>query len=116
MTIDRRSLLAFGALFGAQTLARAAEPAPAPPPAPALDPVKEKRIHEDWAFLDRYRADNTALLSAGTKADVVFMGDSITKAGWRRIRSSSFRGACAVASAARRHRKCWCVSATTSSP
>jgi lysophospholipase L1-like esterase len=78
--INRRHLLAFGAVAGASSLARAAEPAPLPAP-PPLDPVKEQRLHEDWAYLDRYRTDNAAAASSGTAIDAVFMGDSITE-GW----------------------------------
>ena len=38
----------------------------------------EERLHEDWPWLDRYRAANAAVTGPVT---VVFMGDSITQ-GW----------------------------------
>jgi lysophospholipase L1-like esterase len=52
-----------------------------------LDCLDEKtrsvvdRNQNDWAQLNRYRADNQALLASQAKVDVVFMGDSITE-GW----------------------------------
>jgi lysophospholipase L1-like esterase len=39
------------------------------------------RNQTDWAQLNRYRADNEAMLASKAKVDVVFMGDSITE-GW----------------------------------
>ena len=46
------------------------------------DQERERRLHEDWAWLGRYQAENAALPAA--RADVpriVFLGDSITQ-GW----------------------------------
>jgi len=43
------------------------------------DQERERRLHEDWAWLGRYQAENAALPAA--RADVpriVFLGDSIT--------------------------------------
>jgi lysophospholipase L1-like esterase len=40
-----------------------------------------ERNQTDWAQLNRYRADNQALLASRARVDVVFMGDSITE-GW----------------------------------
>lgn len=47
--------------------------------APAADEA-ERRLHEDWAWLGRYREANAALKPARAPR-VVFMGDSITQ-GW----------------------------------
>ena len=44
----------------------------------ALHAVEEDRLHNDWAALCRYRAENAAL-HRGTAPRVVFMGDSITE-------------------------------------
>lgn len=41
----------------------------------------EQRLHTDWAWIGRYRAENAALVASGVRPDVVFMGDSITE-GW----------------------------------
>ncbi len=46
--------------------------------APAL---KVHRLLSDWAYLERFRADNAALRASGARVEVVFMGDSITE-GW----------------------------------
>lgn len=48
--------------------------------AAAQDQAAEKRLHEDWPWLERYQAANAAL-PAATASRVVFMGDSITQ-GW----------------------------------
>ena len=41
----------------------------------------ERRLHEDWAWLGRYRAANAALLPDPAHPRIVFIGDSITQ-GW----------------------------------
>ena len=41
----------------------------------------ERPLHDDWAWIGRYRAENAALIASGVRPDVVFMGDSITE-GW----------------------------------
>jgi lysophospholipase L1-like esterase len=46
------------------------------------DPAAEARLHDDWAWTARYRADNAALAGAPAGSPrVVFLGDSITQ-GW----------------------------------
>ena len=63
----------------------AATPAAAPSPA-------EQRLHTDWAWLGRYRADNAALGAPKPGEDrVVFMGNSITE-GWARYFPTMFAG------------------------
>jgi lysophospholipase L1-like esterase len=51
---------------------------PDPNAANAMHAVEEDRLHNDWAQLCRYRADNVAL-HRSTVPRVVFMGDSITE-------------------------------------
>ena len=41
----------------------------------------ERRLHEDWAWLGRYRTANAALLPDPAHSRIVFIGDSITQ-GW----------------------------------
>lgn len=77
MSIDRRALIGGAGLLG---LASAA---------PAQD-AAERRLREDWPWLGRYAADNAALSAAGSRVDIVFMGDSITE-GWRVKRPGFFR-------------------------
>ena len=48
---------------------------------PGAQDEAEVRLHQDWPFLARYRADNAALPPATVHPRVVFMGDSITQ-GW----------------------------------
>lgn len=43
----------------------------------------------DWPWLGRYADDNAKLRAAGTRVDIVFMGDSITE-GWRGKRPGFF--------------------------
>ena len=44
------------------------------------DQDRERRLHEDWAWLDRYRAENAALPAPQASTPrIVFMGDSITQ-------------------------------------
>jgi lysophospholipase L1-like esterase len=45
----------------------------------AMHMAEEERLHNDWAQLCRYRAENVALLHRMTASRVVFMGDSITE-------------------------------------
>ena len=80
------------ALITAPALAQAPAPAPetnmldescTPQSAAAYDPQR------DWAWLCRYRAANQAL--PGQRADIVFIGDSITE-GWSRFAPGLFTG------------------------
>jgi lysophospholipase L1-like esterase len=50
-------------------------------PAGAAASPEEERLHSDWPYLARYRAQNLELKASGTRIDAVFMGDSITE-GW----------------------------------
>ncbi len=61
--------------------------------APASDPAvaRMKAQLMDWAQLERYRAENAALGTAGLSDRVVFYGDSITDA-WGRSVGSFFQG------------------------
>jgi lysophospholipase L1-like esterase len=88
--ITRRGALAGSGVLAALAGVARAQPAPAPaapPPNPA-----ELRLHEDWAYLARYRAEN-AVDAARPAAErrVVFLGDSITE-GWRARRPEFFTG------------------------
>lgn len=61
---------------------------------PALERrrVQEKRLHEDWAWLARYRDENAALGPPRPgERRVVFMGNSITE-GWARYFPEMFPG------------------------
>ncbi|MES1201428.1 MAG: SGNH/GDSL hydrolase family protein [Pseudomonadota bacterium] len=40
---------------------------------------RETRIHQDWAYLNKYRAENEALMNSHAPVEIVFMGDSITE-------------------------------------
>lgn len=52
----------------------------------------ERRLHTDWAFLERYRDENARLMAAPAAANrVVFMGNSITE-GWARFFPTMFPG------------------------
>jgi lysophospholipase L1-like esterase len=53
--------------------------APEPGVAAAIQNAEEDRLHSDWAYLCRYRAENAALRRTANPARVVFMGDSITE-------------------------------------
>lgn len=59
------------------------------PPTKAADEA-EVRLHQDWAWLGRYRAANAALPPATVHPRVVFMGDSITQ-GWFDLAPSFFK-------------------------
>ena len=69
MTIDRRALIGGAALLGLNA------------PALAGNAEREHRPREDWPWLGRYAVENAVLKAAGTRVDIVFMGDSITE-GW----------------------------------
>ncbi|MFL5560491.1 MAG: SGNH/GDSL hydrolase family protein [Gemmatimonadaceae bacterium] len=71
----------------AATAASAAAPASAPAPNAA-----DVRLHNDWAFLERYRQANAALAAPAPGANrVVFYGNSITE-GWARYFDKEFPG------------------------
>jgi lysophospholipase L1-like esterase len=68
-------------------------PAPAPTPAAAPAPnAAEVRLHNDWAYLEKYRQANAALPApAPGENRVVFYGNSITE-GWAQYFASEFPG------------------------
>ena len=83
-----RTHLALAAVIAAACTSR---PAPTPAAAPAPSPA-EQRLHSDWAWLGRYRADNAALGAPKPGENrVVFMGNSITE-GWARYFPTMFPG------------------------
>jgi lysophospholipase L1-like esterase len=95
-SLNRRTLLtaSVGATLGAGLSLPAVAQVPdgcgtQPKTAPALQPPL---LLTDWAWLAHYREANAKLLAAGTKVDVVFMGDSITE-GWARNDTAFFSGA-----------------------
>lgn len=49
----------------------------------------ERRLHGDFAWLDRYAADNRVLIDNGTQTGIVVIGDSITQ-GWKDKRPAFF--------------------------
>ncbi len=82
-------------LAAAALLAAAAAGAQTPAAAPAAAPAAtsaEQRLHDDWAYLGRYRGANAAL-SAPTSGEnrVVFLGNSITEA-WAPLFARQFAG------------------------
>ena len=87
-----------GRLLALGALATVAGAAPAVLPAQTADPqaerrrVEEERIHNDWAYLARYRDENARLgpPRAGEQR-VVFMGNSITQ-GWAPHFAAMFPG------------------------
>lgn len=84
--IDRRSLVALGALLPFATPAVAQQA--------AREETWEERwqrgLREDWPGLRRYAEDNRKLLASGVKTNIVFLGDSITE-GWRDKRPGFFK-------------------------
>src|SRR4051794_37167076 len=60
-----------------------AQTAPKPPDAAAV--ARMEKALQDWANLNRYRADNALVPAIPTSDRVIFMGDSITDA-WGRTR------------------------------
>ena len=90
MRLSVRLFLAFGLSVlvvraEAQTARAPVSPSAAvvapPPAAPTTPDPAEVRLHQDWAWLARYQADDQALIASGVRPDVVFLGDSITQ-GW----------------------------------
>lgn len=67
----------------AMTLVASAATSQQPPPAVIPSPdAAETRLHQDWAWMARYRDENHVLPPAAKHPRVVFLGDSITQ-GWR---------------------------------
>ncbi|MES2442331.1 MAG: GDSL-type esterase/lipase family protein [Pseudomonadota bacterium] len=81
--IDRRSLVALGALLPFAASAQTA-------PEETWDQKWQRGLREDWPGLRRYAEDNRKLLASGAKTNIVFLGDSITE-GWRDKRPGFFR-------------------------
>jgi lysophospholipase L1-like esterase len=78
--LSRRSLIA-GMGLALPAIALADEQCgERPNTAPALQPPL---LLTDWAWLGRYRDDNSKLKASGAKVHAVFLGDSITE-GWAR--------------------------------
>jgi lysophospholipase L1-like esterase len=80
MTIPRRSLLAGSLLFPLGVQAAGQE---------SREELRARLLREDWPNLGRYAAENAAFLRSGVKAEIVFMGDSITE-GWKAKRPAFF--------------------------
>ena len=66
-------------------------PVAAPVATTEAEAARMKSQLMDWANLDRYRAENATLGTAGLGGRVIFYGDSITDA-WGRSRGSFFPG------------------------
>lgn len=81
--IDRRSLVALGALL---PFAAAAQTAPEE----TWDQKWQRGLREDWPGLRRYAEDNRKLIASGARTNIVFLGDSITE-GWRDKRPAFFK-------------------------
>jgi lysophospholipase L1-like esterase len=74
-----RTILAVS--IGLLTVPAFAQQQAAPPQEETWAQAWERRLHEDFAYLSRYRDDNAKLTPAAGKPRIVFMGDSITE-GW----------------------------------
>lgn len=81
--LNRRTMMAATAALPL-TVARPARAADCP-----IDNEAERRLHTDFAWLDRYAADNRAVIDSGLPTGIVFMGDSITQ-GWKDKRPGFF--------------------------
>lgn len=79
------------ALVATIALAFASPPAAAQSSADktAAGQAAEQRLHTDWAWMGRYKADDAALAGPSKEPRVVFMGDSITQM-WRDARPGFF--------------------------
>jgi lysophospholipase L1-like esterase len=76
----------------AQRPAPAATPVPAPAAAAPAPSPEETRLHNDWAFLAKYRQANAQLSPpAAGENRVVFYGNSITE-GWAPLFATQFPG------------------------
>ncbi|WBO21283.1 GDSL-type esterase/lipase family protein [Sphingomonas abietis] len=81
----RAAPLALIALAAASPLAAAQTPAEIA----AGNAAAEQRLHDDWAWMDRYKAEDAALPPRSDAPRVVFIGDSITQM-WRDARPAFF--------------------------
>lgn len=77
----RFAILALVSLAAAAPLAAAETP--------EQKAAAEARLHTDWAWMDRYKAEDAALPPPGKEPRVVFMGDSITQM-WRDFKPDFF--------------------------
>ncbi|WP_233503512.1 GDSL-type esterase/lipase family protein [Sphingomonas psychrotolerans] len=59
-------------------------------PQESWEEKRQRQLKDDWPWLGRYAEENRQLRAAGTKTNIVFMGDSITE-GWRGQRPAFFR-------------------------
>ena len=88
--IKRSRFLAAGLVLATQCTTA---PAPSPAPVSAAAPnAAEVRLHNDWAYLEKYRQANAALPApAPGENRVVFYGNSITE-GWAQYFATEFPG------------------------
>ena len=88
--IKRSRFLAAGLVLATQCTTA---PAPSPAPVAAAAPnAAEVRLHNDWAYLEKYRQANAALPApAPGENRVVFYGNSITE-GWAQYFATEFPG------------------------
>ena len=94
--MNRSSIaLVTGLVVAGCATAPAPAPSPGPAPAAAAAPAPnagELRLHNDWAYLEKYRQANAALPApAPGENRVVFYGNSITE-GWAQHFASEFPG------------------------
>ena len=93
--MNRSSIALVAGLVLVAQCTTAPAPAPSPSPAPAAAPAPnaaEVRLHNDWAYLEKYRQANAALPApAPGENRVVFYGNSITE-GWAQYFAAEFPG------------------------
>ena len=93
--MNRSSIALVAGLVLVAQCTTAPAPAPSPSPAPAAAPAPnaaEVRLHNDWAYLEKYRQANAALPApAAGENRVVFYGNSITE-GWAQYFAAEFPG------------------------
>ena len=79
------------ALFAAivLTLVSPSAHAQSPTDKAAADQAAEQRLHTDWAWMARYKAEDALLPAPSKEPRVVFLGDSITQM-WRDARPGFF--------------------------
>ena len=104
------SLFSLAILMAAAPLAAQAN---AEPTAEDRAREREERVHNDWAYLSRYREANAALTPTPGKPRIVFLGDSITE-GWVTNHPAFFKpGRVGRGISGRPRRRCWSVCART---